>query len=31
MERQYSQEELLEAVGIWLRTTIKKLENESAN
>ena len=31
MERQYSQEELLEAVGVWLRTTIKKLEKESAN
>ena len=31
MERQYSQEELLEAVGVWLRTTIKKLEKESSN
>ena len=28
MERQYSHEELLEAVGVWLRTMIGKLERE---
>jgi hypothetical protein len=31
MERQYSQEELLEAVGTWLRTMIQKLEHDTSH
>ena len=31
MERQYSQEELLEAVGLWLRTLIRRLEQDGAH
>ena len=31
MERQYSQEELLEAVGLWLRTLIRRLEKDGAH
>jgi hypothetical protein len=31
MERQYSQEELLEAVGMWLRTMIRKLERDNTH
>ena len=31
MERQYSQEELLEAVGTWLRTMIQKLEHDASH